>query len=92
MDGNICDSDPPSNPLCLGEVTQPTPHASCTTSNMQDCDDVLAKLVGSTDELLPNMVINNETSLAVDTALEDNSYGITEQQSMTAHGTFMWHQ
>ena len=86
-DGNICDPVSPSNTLFLGEEKQSKPHANCTTSNMQDCDDVLANIVGSTDELLPNMIINNDTSLAVDTALEDDSYGVTAQQSLTPHGT-----
>jgi hypothetical protein len=52
---------------------------------MQDCDDVLSKIVGSIDEVLSDLIINNDTSSAVNTALEDDSYGVTEQQGLTPH-------
>ena len=61
-------------------------YASVTHPNIMDCNDVLSNIDGSTDKLLSYMIINNDTSPAVNSAFEDDSYGVTQQQSLTPHG------
>ena len=61
-------------------------HVSVINPNSVDCNDVLSNIDGSTDELLSDMIINNDTSSAVNSVLEDNSYNVTEQQILTPHG------
>ena len=75
--GNICDPMSLSNTLFVEEDKQSRMYASVTHPNIMDCNDVLSNIDGSTDKLLSYMIINNDTSPAVNSAFEDDSYGVT---------------
>ena len=85
-DGNICDPISLSITLFVEEEQHSNMHASVINPTSIDCRDVLSNIDGSTDELLSNMIIIHDTSPDIHSAQEDDSYGVTEQQSLNPHG------